>query len=102
MGCSRNVILAEKSVERPLCFFFFFTFFFLTNMLHYIFLFGMRSISGRSHSLRSGLSQRQLSSAIVVLARALHLHFSSLHHGDNRSRKDKPGQITEEETAGLA
>ena len=28
MGCSRNVMLAERSVERPLCFFFLFHFFF--------------------------------------------------------------------------
>ena len=57
----------------------------------------MRRISGRNHSLRSGLSRRQLSSTIAVLARALHLHFSSLRHGDYRRREDKPkmGQITD-------
>ena len=56
----------------------------------------MRRISGRNHSLRSGhgLSRRQLSSAIAVLACALHLHFSSLHHGDYRSREDKPKSRT--------
>ena len=27
MGCSRNVMLAERSVERPLCVFFLFFFF---------------------------------------------------------------------------
>ena len=53
----------------------------------------MRRISGRNHSLRSGLSQRQMSSAIAVLARALHLHFSSLRHGDYRSREDKPKSL---------
>ena len=111
MGCSRNVMLAERSVERPLCFFFLFHFFsFLVNcqnMLQYIFLFGMPRISGRNHSLRSGLSRTQLSSAIAVLARALRLHFSSLLHGDYRSREDKPKSRIDdvwidEETAGLA
>ena len=33
---------------------------------------------------------------------ALHLHFSSLRHGDYRSREDKPKSRIEEETAGLA
>ena len=103
VGCSRNVMLAERSVERPLCFFFLFHFFsFLVNMLQSIFVFGMRRISGRNHSLRLGLSRRQLSSAIAVLTRALHLHFSSLRHGDYRSRENKPKSRIDEETAGLA
>ena len=61
----------------------------------------MRRISRRNHSLRSGLSRMQLSSAIAVLARALHLHFSLLRHGDYRSGEfeDKPKSRIDEETA---
>ena len=101
-GAAEMSCLSKKLLSVP-CVFFSFSFFsFLVNMLHYIFLFGMQRISGRSHSLRSGLSQRQLSSAIVVLARALYLHFSSLHHGDIRSREDKPKSRKKKPLANLA
>ena len=45
--------------------------------------------------MRSLAMAVQVSSAIAVLARALHLHFCSLRHGDYRSCVDKPGQITD-------
>ena len=98
-GAAEMSCLPKKVLSVPCVFFFFFTFFFDEHASLHLLVWHAKDFW---KSLRSGLSQRQLSSTIVVLARALHLHFSSLHHGFNRSRKDKPGQITEEETAGLA
>ena len=62
VGCSKNVMLAKRRVCM-LCWaflvFFFNFFFFAEPCFHQIFLFGMRRISGRNHSLnRSSLSRR--------------------------------------------
>ena len=91
VGCSKNVMLAERSVERPSCFFFHFLIFCSTMLSPDLLpVFGVRRISGRNNSLRrSVLSRRQLSSAIVVLD-VLNLHFSSLYLGDYRNQEEEP------------
>ena len=71
-GVQQKGHACRRKCSTSLVFFFLFHFFLFWWTCFLIFLFGMRRISGRNHSLRSdqGLSRRQLSSAVELCDRS--------------------------------